>query len=90
MTTARGAPSLIDSGEPPQVMGWPMALLSQAVKEKEYDIRTMERGMAKGTVSHDVVAKHLKGLTDETELSQLVNTEEIYETIKGKSQLRND
>ena len=50
----------------------------------------MERGMAKGTVSRDTVAKHLKGLTDETELSLLVNTEEIYETIKGKSQLRND
>ncbi len=67
-----------------------MALLSQAVKEKEFDIRTIERGLAKGVVSHDVVAKHYKGLVDETEASQLLNTEELYESIKGKSQLRND
>lgn len=65
-----------------------MALLSQAIKEKENDIRIIERNLAKGHVTVEAVDKLNKSLIDESELADVVNVEELYEGLKGRSSLR--
>ncbi len=65
-----------------------MSLISQASKEKEFDVRSIERNLAKGLMTHDQVTKNQKTLTDDSDNSEYFNTDEIYETIIGKSPLR--
>lgn len=65
-----------------------MALLSQALKDKEVDIRMIQRGLNKGFVSLDEVEKMTKRLQDETESAEFTNLETFMEGLGGKSGLR--
>ena len=65
-----------------------MALLSQAIREKEFDLRIMERSLSKGTVTTDVHDKHTETLVDDADYAIYTSVEELYESIKGKSSLR--
>jgi hypothetical protein len=65
-----------------------MALLSEATKEKEFDLRTVDRALAKGLMNRDQLTKHIKSLPDDSEFVDSINTEELMEGIEGKSPLR--
>ena len=65
-----------------------MALLSQAIREKEFDIRTIERNLSKGLISSDAAEKHSETLPDDSENASSVNVDELFESIKGRSSLR--
>lgn len=65
-----------------------MALLSEALNEKEFDIRMVSRGLNKGHVLQDDVEKHMKKLSDDTSNSEYLNLEILLEGIGGKSGLR--
>lgn len=67
-----------------------MSLLSEAVKNKEFDTRTIERKLAKGLMSESEVNKHIKTLKDDEDAGQYVDISELYESIQGKSQLRDN
>lgn len=65
-----------------------MALLSNAVKEKEFDIRMVQRGLSKGLILKDDVDKHHKKLADDSENADYLNLSTLFESIGGKSGLR--
>ncbi|MEW6058190.1 MAG: hypothetical protein AB1540_16420 [Bdellovibrionota bacterium] len=65
-----------------------MALLSEAIHEKEFDTRMVQRGLSKGQLLQDDLDKHLKRLTDDGENADYLNLETILEGIGGKSGLR--
>jgi hypothetical protein len=65
-----------------------MALLSHAIKEKEFDVRMVQRGLNKGLVLFDDIDKHLKKLPDEGENADYVDLDVFMEGVGGKSGLR--
>ncbi len=65
-----------------------MALLSKAIKDKEFDTRTVERSLTKGWMTQGQVEKHQTTLADEAELGDYLNVEELFQGIEGKSPLR--
>ena len=65
-----------------------MALLSDALKEKEFDIRMVSRKLSKGLMLEEEVTKHESTLPDESENCAYVNLEELHNEIRGRSGLR--
>ena len=65
-----------------------MALLSEASKEKEFDVRMINRGLSKGLITQDEVEKHKKSLSDDAETADYIDLEVLLESVKGKSGLR--
>lgn len=65
-----------------------MALLSEAIKEKEFDVRMVQRGLNKGLLLQDDVQKHLKKLSDENANADYVNVDELRQSVDGQSGLR--
>ena len=65
-----------------------MALLSNGLKEKEYDVRMVQRGLNKGLVQQDEIDKHLKKLSDDAENADYIDLEVFFEGVGGKSGLR--
>jgi hypothetical protein len=65
-----------------------MALLSEALKDKEFDVRMVSRGIARGTLQRDDVEKQVKKLTDDTSNADSINLEVLLESVSGKSPLR--
>ena len=66
-----------------------MALLSEAVKEKEFDTRMLQRGLAKGLVTHEEIEKNQKKLSDDSANVATTNLDEIFSSVTSrKSGLR--
>lgn len=65
-----------------------MALLSQGLKDKELDIRMVQRGLTKGLLRTDDIEKHNKKLPDDAENAEYTNLETMMEVLGGKSGLR--
>lgn len=65
-----------------------MALLSEALIEKEYDTRLVTRNVTKGQIGQEDVEKHVKKLVDESNHGDYMNLETLYESVTGKSGLR--
>ena len=65
-----------------------MALLSEKMKEKFFDVRMIQRGMSKGTHTQAEVDKFLKNLPDDAENVDVYNLEDAYNEVCGKSGLR--
>lgn len=65
-----------------------MALLSDGLIGKEFDVRMVQRGLSKGLILADDVEKHLKKLTDDADNADYLNLDEVLEGLRGKSGLR--
>lgn len=65
-----------------------MALLSDGIKEKEFDVRMVQRALNKGLLQQDEVEKHEKKLADDGENAEYINLETFFEGVGGKSGLR--
>lgn len=65
-----------------------MSLLSESLKDKEFDVRIVTRKLAKGLLLEEAVKRHEKTLVDESDLAETVNLDEMFETVQGKSGLR--
>lgn len=66
-----------------------MALLSGGLKDKEFDIRMVQRGLNKGLILLDEVEKNLKKLPDDSENAEYVNVETFFEGLStNKAGLR--
>ncbi len=56
-----------------------MALLSEASKEKEFDVRMINRNVVKGTLSRQDVEKNEKKLPDDSANADYVNIDSFLE-----------
>lgn len=65
-----------------------MALLSDGMRDKEFDVRMVARKLSKGLILQDEVEKNEKKLVDDTENATSINLEEAFESVRGKSGLR--
>lgn len=65
-----------------------MALLSDSMKEKEFDVRIVKRSLSKGLVLQADIDKHMKKLTDDQDNASVLNVEELLESVLNKSKLR--
>ena len=65
-----------------------MALLSNALTDKDFDIRMVARGLSKGYIQQVEVDKHLKKLPDDAANAEYINLEVLLEGVGGKSGLR--
>ncbi len=65
-----------------------MALLSNGIKDKEFDIRVIQRGLNKGLLQQDDVDKHHKKLPDDAANADYIDLEVFMEGVGGKSGLR--
>lgn len=65
-----------------------MVLLSDAMNEKEFDVRMVARGLNKGLILREDVSKYEKKLVDEAAHGEYINLETNLEAIRGKSGLR--
>lgn len=61
-----------------------MGLLSQYIKEKEFDIRMLERGLSKGTVLREDVEKNQKKLADDVDNQAVIDVMELYEQVRSE------
>lgn len=61
-----------------------MAFISKAYKEKEFDIRMVQRGLSKGLVLQADVEKHQKKLPDDAANAEFVSIEFLRESIGRK------
>ncbi|OFZ79679.1 MAG: hypothetical protein A2583_06690 [Bdellovibrionales bacterium RIFOXYD1_FULL_53_11] len=66
-----------------------MALLREAVEEKHFDTRVVERNVQRAMVEHDDVQKMLKNLPDDTENADWISIDEIAE-MEDDSERRPD
>ena len=73
------------------LVGYPpsMSLLSNYLDEKEFDVRVIQRNMARGLVLQADLDKHVKKLPDDTNQGEWVNVAEIFHELENKSKLRN-
>jgi hypothetical protein len=65
-----------------------MALLEDGIKDKEFDVRMIQRGLNKGLLLQDEVDKNQKKIADDSDNADYINTETLMESIGGKSGLR--
>lgn len=65
-----------------------MALLSQCLKDKDFDVRMVQRALTKGLILAEEVEKHSKKLTDDGENADFVRIDSLMEGVTGKSGLR--
>jgi hypothetical protein len=65
-----------------------MALVSQSLKTKEFDVRMIERNIPKGTMTHQEVAKNTAKLQDESAHGEYTNTDVMHTEVVENSQLR--
>ena len=65
-----------------------MALLEDGIKNKEFDIRMVQRGLNIGRVLQDDIDKHDKKLPDDAANADYLNLEVLMEGVGGKSGLR--
>lgn len=65
-----------------------MALLQNALQDKEFDVRMIARGLSKGLIQQDEVEKHQKKLADDEANADYINLDSLLEGIGGKSGLR--
>ncbi len=56
-----------------------MALLHEAVKDKKFDTRVVERNVAKGVVTTEDVRKAVDALPDDSENAQYVAIDSFWE-----------
>ncbi|HRK02319.1 MAG TPA: hypothetical protein PLH57_06595 [Oligoflexia bacterium] len=59
-----------------------MNLLSQYIKDKEYDVRMTERGLSKGTVLREDVEKNQKKLADDSENLATIDVSVLYDQVR--------
>ncbi len=59
-----------------------MTLLDEAMREKEFDIRMIERGINKGSLTRSAVEKNIKALQDESAHAETQNIEQLLEEVK--------
>ena len=60
-------------------------LLKDAVEQKKFDIRVLEKNMTRGLVPHDEIEKYLKQLSDESEFADWINPEDLNEPVRKPS-----
>jgi hypothetical protein len=65
-----------------------MALLSEGMRDKEFDVRIVARKLNKGQILADEVEKYEKKLADDTDNAEYVNLDATLEGVRGKSGLR--
>jgi hypothetical protein len=65
-----------------------MALLSEAMREKELDVRMVGRGLGKGQIFAADMLKHEDKLEDDGANAEHINLDVVLESIRGKSGLR--
>ncbi len=61
-----------------------MALLSEAVKEKKFDIRMIKRSTSSGLVTQDEMNKNSLTLKDDSENADYTNIDTLFESITSK------
>lgn len=66
-----------------------MVLLSQAMKEKEFDVRMVGRSIGKGLIFAGQLQKYESSLSDDSDYADFVNLDQVLEAVRGKSGLRN-
>jgi hypothetical protein len=54
-----------------------MTLLHEAVEAKKFDVRTIERNVARGVITRDDADKALKKLADDGDNAEWVNVEKL-------------
>ena len=65
-----------------------MTLLSTALKEKEFDVRMIQRNLSKGNLLQEEVDKNQKKIEDSQDNVEFLNLDELMDTVEGKSGLR--
>lgn len=65
-----------------------MALLSDGIKQKEFDVRMIQRKLSKGLILQEEVEKNQRKLPDDTENADYVALDSFFEGLAGKSGLR--
>ena len=62
-----------------------MSLLNDAVKDKKFDVRVVERGVQRGTLTAEELQKHLASLPDDSEAAATATWEDILkQDVKKK------
>ncbi len=59
-----------------------MVLLNDAVQEKKFDVRIIEKNVERGVLSSDELAKALKTLPDDSAHAQFVSVDSLEEDKK--------
>ena len=61
-----------------------MALLSEALKEKIYDVRMIKRGISNGKVSREELNKSVQSLKDDSENADITKIDVLLESLSKK------
>jgi hypothetical protein len=61
-----------------------MALLHEAVEEKKFDVRVVERNITKGVISSDEAKKALNQLPDDGENATFVSIDQLAADGEGQ------
>ena len=62
-----------------------MTLLHEAVEQKKFDVRMVERNVSRGIVQATDVQKHVVGLQDDADAAQYISIESLKDdSAKGK------
>lgn len=62
-----------------------MTLLHEAVEQKKYDVRLVERNMARNSVTQAEVDQYVKGLPDDSQNALYVSVDSLMEDLLGDS-----
>ena len=54
-----------------------MALLNEALQDKKFDVRVLEKNLSRGVIQDDEAQKLLKQLPDDSANAEWVNIEEL-------------
>lgn len=65
-----------------------MALLSDALKEKRFDVRMTERSLNKGTIESAELDKFVKSLPDDAEQGEMMDLDAMFEELPSRGQLK--
>ncbi len=61
-----------------------MTLLHEAVEQKKFDTRLVERNVARGVISMDEVEKNAKTLSDDAENAEYISIDSLAGDDSGK------
>ena len=64
-----------------------MSLLHEAVEQKKFDVRMVERNVNRGIVQDSEVQQHTSSLPDDAELAEYISLDSLVDDApKGKKQ----
>jgi hypothetical protein len=60
-----------------------MSLLHDAVTQKKFDVRSLEKNLTRGVVKSDEVEKHLKSLPDDSDNMTTISIAELMSELES-------